>query len=93
MVKHGPITIAGLTQGADGRSRFILAEGESVPGAIPATGNTNTRCRFKPDMPTFVERWSLAGPTHHFALGVGRQSAPLRKVARLFGIEAVVVAQ
>ncbi len=93
MVKHGPVTIAGLTQGADGRFRFILAEGESVPGAIPATGNTNTRCRFKPDMPTFIERWSLAGPTHHFALGVGRQIAPLRKVARLFGIEAVVVAE
>jgi len=91
-VKHGPVTIFGLTQGADGRFKFILAEGQSVPGPIPATGNTNTRCRFEPDMPTFIERWSEAGPTHHFALGIGRQVSTLRKVARLFGLETVVVA-
>lgn len=92
-VKNGPITIAGLTLGGDGRFKLVLAEGESVPGSIPATGNTNTRCRFKPDLASFVERWSEAGPTHHFALGVGRQISALRKVARLFGIEAEVVAE
>ena len=90
-VKKGPITIAGLTLGPDDRFRFVLAEGESVPGPIPATGNTNTRCRFKPDMPTFVERWSAAGPTHHFALGIGKQVSTLLKVARLFHLEADVV--
>lgn len=92
-IKHGPVTIAGLTLGEDSRFRWVVAEGESVPGAIPATGNTNTRCRFKPDMPTFIERWSQAGPTHHFALGIGRQSSSLRKVGRLFGMETVVVAE
>ncbi len=92
-VKHGSVTIAGLTQGADSKFKFILAEGESVPGSIPATGNTNTRCRFKPDMPTFIERWSEAGPTHHFALGIGRQISTLQKAARLLGIETVVVAE
>ena len=90
-VKNGPVTISGLTVGADGRFRFVLAEGESVAGAIPATGNTNTRCRFKPDMPTFIERWSEAGPTHHFALGIGRQIPTLEKVARLFHLETDVV--
>jgi len=92
-VKHGPVTIAGLTQGADSKFKFILAEGESIPGSIPATGNTNTRCRFKPDMPAFIERWSEAGPTHHFALGIGRQISTLQKVAQLFGMEAIVVAE
>ncbi len=92
-VKHGPVTIAGLTQDAVGRFKFILASGESVSGAIPATGNTNTRCRFKPDMPTFIERWSEAGPTHHFALGIGRHIPALRNVAKMFGMEAVVVAE
>jgi len=87
-VKQGEITIAGLTVGADGRFRFVLAEGESVAGAIPATGNTNTRCRFNPDMPTFIERWSEAGPTHHFALGIGRQISTLEKVGKLLGIES-----
>jgi L-arabinose isomerase len=92
-VKHGPVTIAGLTLNDSGRFQWVLAEGLSVPGAIPATGNTNTRCRFHPDMPTFVERWSEAGPTHHFALGIGKQISALRKVATLFGMECVVVAE
>jgi L-arabinose isomerase len=91
-VKHGPVTLAGLTLGDDGRFKLVLAEGESVPGAIPATGNTNTRCRFRPDMPTFIERWSLAGPTHHFALGVGRQITALQKVAALLHLPTEVVA-
>jgi L-arabinose isomerase len=92
-VKNGPVTILGLTLGMDSRFRFVAAEGVSVAGSIPATGNTNTRCRFKPDVATFIERWSEAGPTHHFALGIGRQLSCVRKVARLFGLEVEVVAE
>jgi L-arabinose isomerase len=92
-VKHGPVTIAGLTLNDAGRFEWVVAEGESVAGPIPATGNTNTRCRFRPDMPTFIERWSQAGPTHHFALGIGRQISALQKVAALFGMDCVVVAE
>jgi L-arabinose isomerase len=92
-IKNGPVTIAGLTTGPDGRFRLVLAEGESLPGPIPATGNTNTRCRFHPDLATFIERWSTAGPTHHFALGTGKQISTLRKVARLFDLEVEVVAE
>lgn len=92
-VKQGPVTIAGLTTDRDGRFKLVLAEGESIAGAIPATGNTNTRCRFKPDMPTFLERWTEAGPTHHFALGIGRQISVLRKLGRLAGLPVDVVAE
>ncbi len=92
-VKNGPVTIAGLTTAEDGHFKLVLAEGESVPGAIPATGNTNTRCRFQPDLATFVERWSEAGPTHHFALGIGRRISTLKKVARLFDLEVEIVAE
>lgn len=92
-VRNGPITIAGLTLDGAGRFQWVVAEGESVAGPIPATGNTNTRCRFRPDMPTFIERWSSAGPTHHFALGTGRQISCLKKVARLAGMSIEVVAE
>ncbi len=92
-VKNGPITILGLTLDSGRRFRFVAAEGESVPGPIPATGNTNTRCRFKPDMPTFIERWSAAGPTHHFALGTGLQIRRIRNVAALLDVGLEVVAQ
>ena len=90
-VKEGPLTILGLTQTHDGRFKMVVAEGESRPGPIPATGNTNTRAHFPPDVATFVERWSLAGPTHHFALGTGHQASRLRRLAKALGIEYVQV--
>ncbi|MEJ1731398.1 arabinose isomerase, partial [Escherichia coli] len=80
-IRNGPITMLGITESSDGKYKFVVAEGESVPGIIPATGNTNTRARFAPDVRTFLERWSLAGPTHHFALGVGHQATTLRRLA------------
>ena len=90
-IKNGPITLLGLTQTHDGRFKMVLAEGESLPGMIPATGNTNTRARFAPDVRTFLERWSSEGPTHHFALGTGHQAATLAKCAGILGIECVNV--
>jgi L-arabinose isomerase len=90
-LKNGPITCVGLTQTYDGRFKFVVAEGESLPGPIPPTGNTNTRCRFPPDVGTFVENWSLAGPTHHFALGVGHIAHLVEHLARCWGIECVKV--
>ncbi|MCL5271257.1 MAG: L-fucose/L-arabinose isomerase family protein [bacterium] len=92
-IRNGPITLFGLTQTAAGRFKFVVAEGESLPGMIPATGNTNTRARFKPDVRTFLERWSLEGPTHHFALGVGHRAATIEHLGRALGIECAVVAR
>jgi len=91
-IRTGPMTILGLTQTYDGRFKMVLAEGESLPGSIPATGNTNTRGKFPPDVATFCERWSLAGPTHHFALGVGHVAGTVQKVAKAIGCEVEVVA-
>jgi len=90
-IKEGPITMLsiGLTYG--GKFKFIVAEGESVHGPIPPTGNTNTRGFFKPDVRTFLKRWVAEGPTHHFALGVGHRAASLEKVADVLGIECACV--
>ncbi|WP_263409006.1 L-fucose/L-arabinose isomerase family protein [Terriglobus tenax] len=92
-VKNGPITIAGITVREDGRFAMIAAEGQSLPGDIPETGNTNTRAKFNPDMPTFIENWTDAGVTHHFALGVGSQVGILKKIGRILNMEIQVVAQ
>ena len=90
-IKEGPITMMSLGLKADGAFKFIVAEGESLAGPIPATGNTNTHGRFPPDVRTFLRRWSLEGPTHHFALGIGHHAAELRKLGRALGIETAVV--
>jgi len=90
-LKVGPITMLGLTQTYDGALKMVVAEGESLPGEIPATGNTNTRARFRPDVRTFLERWTMAGPTHHFALGVGHVAGKIEMLARYLGMECVRV--
>ena len=90
-IKEGPITMLGITQTAQGKFKFVIGEGVSEAGPIPPTGNTNTRARFLPDTKTFVKRWVMEGPTHHFALGVGHHADELKLIADILGIEAVIV--
>lgn len=90
-IKEGPITMLSVGVTAQGKFKFIIAEGESVHGPIPATGNTNTRGFFRPDVRTFLKRWVAEGPTHHFALGIGHRAQALRRVGEALGIETVII--
>ena len=92
-IKEGPITMLGLTQKADGKFKFVIAEGESKAGPVPATGNTNTRGHFKPDVKTFLNRWFSEGPTHHFALGIGHRAKTLKIIGDFLGVESVIIDQ
>jgi L-arabinose isomerase len=90
-IQEGPLTMLSVSVNAQGRIKFIIAEGESLQGEIPPTGNTNTHGYFKPDLRTFLRRWVAEGPTHHFALGIGHHGATIQKIAEVLGIEAVLV--
>jgi L-arabinose isomerase len=90
-IREGPITMLGVTQKFDGRFKFVIAQGESVRGPIPPTGNTNTHGYFKPDARTFFKAWVGEGPTHHFALGIGHRAGALRRIGDALGIESVIV--
>lgn len=90
-IKEGPITMLSIGVTASGKFKFIIAEGESVHGPIPATGNTNTRGFFRPDVRTFLKRWVVQGPTHHFALGIGHRAQSLRRIGEALGLETVII--
>jgi L-arabinose isomerase len=90
-IKEGPITMLGVTQKANGKFKFVIAEGESKEGPIPPTGNTNTRGFFKPDVITFLKRWFSQGPTHHFALGMGHKAELIKKIGDFLNIESVII--
>lgn len=92
-IKEGPITLLSITVNASGGLKFVLAEGESLHGPIPPTGNTNTHGQFAPDVRTFLKRWCAEGPTHHFALGVGHRAGVIRKLAEVLGVEAAIVTE
>jgi L-arabinose isomerase len=90
-IKEGPITMLSISSTFEGKFKFVIAEGSSVEGPIPPTGNTNTRSYFKPDVRTFLEKWIREGPTHHFALGVGHHASTIKKIADILNIESVIV--
>lgn len=92
-IKEGPITMLSISSTYEGKFKFVLAEGESLKGPIPPTGNTNTRGFFRPDIRTFLKRWMKEGPTHHFALGIGHHAATIQKIAEYLNIESVIVDQ
>jgi L-arabinose isomerase len=90
-IKEGPITMLSIGLTAQGKFKFVIAEGQSVRGPIPPTGNTNTRGFFKPDVRTFLTDWVSHGPTHHFALGIGHRAKTVKRAADVLDIESVIV--
>lgn len=90
-IKEGPITMLGITQNAHGEFKFVIGEGYSKKGPIPPTGNTNTRGFFEPNTRDFIKRWVMEGPTHHYALGIGHHADTIAKIAKVLGIEFVIV--
>jgi L-arabinose isomerase len=85
-VHHGPVTLLSVVETAD-RLSLLVAEGESVEGPTLQIGNTNSRYRFGCGVRSFIEQWSMAGPSHHLAIGVGHVANELRKVAFLLGMD------
>ena len=86
-VRHGPVTLLGLGQDADGSLSFITSEGTVVPGPLLEIGNTTSRVDFGRDPGEWVDAWSATGVGHHWSLAVGRHGADFRAAASLLGID------
>ncbi len=90
-VKHGPVTLLSVVQTVDGRLKFLVAQGESVPGPILEIGNTNSRYKFEIGARRFVNEWNVHGPAHHCAVGIGHIADKIEKLGRLLGLETARV--
>jgi L-arabinose isomerase len=88
-VKHGPVTLLSIIERPGGKLGLLVAEGESVPGAILEIGNTNSRYRFPCGAREFVRRWNAQGPAHHCAVGVGHIAEKVEKLGNLLNIEFI----
>jgi L-arabinose isomerase len=90
-VRHGPVTLLGLTQMRDNSFRFVASEGVVVAGPLLQIGNTTSRVDFGRDPGEWCDAWSATAVAHHWALGVGHRVKELRVVAELLGVELVEV--
>ncbi len=82
-VAEGPVTLLSVCQGIDGKITLLTAEGRSVAGPTMKIANTNSRYKFPVPAREFINRWSMAGPSHHCAIGKGHISGKISKLADL----------
>ena len=87
----GPVTYLAITQDGDGNFKFIVAEAENIDRKVLSIGDTNNRVQFTCGAREFVNRWSLAGPTHHFAEATGRHIDTILKVAKILNVPVEIV--
>jgi len=90
-VRTGPVTLLSVVQKKSGDLSFLVAEGETVPGAILEIGNTNSRYKFSIGARNFVNSWNLNGPAHHCAVAVGHIASKIKKLGALLGMETVII--
>lgn len=91
--KLGDTTILAITQDGDGNFKMVAAEGVNEDGPVLHIGDTNQRTRFTCGMREFVNKWSYAGTTHHFAMASGRQIEKLKCVAKILNIPLEIITQ
>jgi L-arabinose isomerase len=87
-LEPGEATLVSLTTVADGRLKFIVAEGEVVD--FPYIADLGRpHYKFRPaggDLAGFLTRFSLEGGSHHQAMAYGRWAGTVAKIAALLGI-------
>ncbi len=89
-VKNGPVTLLSVVEGKD--EVFLLcAEAQAEEGPILQIGNTNSRYRFSIGAKEFMNQWSVQGPAHHCAIGVGHIADKIEKLGRLLKINVVQI--
>jgi L-arabinose isomerase len=88
----GPVTNLSLVTMGENQWRFVISEGEFLP--FPPRPISAPQTLFRHDtlpIDEWCNEWCMAGAPHHMAAAQGRWTEQLLHLARMLGIEAVVV--
>jgi L-arabinose isomerase len=88
----GAVTILSLIPLGNGKWRFIVAEGESLPMKPRALSAPQMTFRYSGgSIQEYCNRWCSAGAPHHMALAYGKLTSKIRRVGELLDVEVVAV--
>ncbi|MCJ7711476.1 MAG: hypothetical protein MUQ32_11685, partial [Chloroflexi bacterium] len=88
----GPVTNLALVTMGEGIWRFVISEGEFLPFPPRPISAPQTLFRHHElEIADWCDAWCQAGAPHHMAAAKGSWTSQLLVLARLLGIEAVVV--
>ncbi len=88
----GPVTNLALVTMGENQWRFVISEGEFIP--FPPRPISAPQTLFRHDslrIDDWCDEWCQSGAPHHMAAAQGRWTEQLLVLARMLGIEAVVV--
>ena len=92
-IKKGDMTMVSLASDYNGRYKWVVAEGQSMPGRLPQIANTVTRGYFGGNVTAFLKDWSMRGVCHHQSLCVGHIASVMEKLGRALGMPVEVVSR
>ncbi len=88
----GPVTNLALVTIGEGLWRFVISEGEFLPFPPRPISAPQTLFRHHElQIADWCDAWCRAGATHHMAAAQGSWTSELLVLARMLGIDAVVV--
>lgn len=91
-LEPGDVTLVSLTTLANGRFKFIVAEGRVLDfPPIPAIPRPHFKFSPNGGLSDFLTRFSMEGGSHHQALAYGQWTGSVRKIAGIMGIDCSVV--
>ncbi len=91
-LQPGDATLVSLTTLANGRLKFVVAEGRVLDFPyVSDLGRPHYKFQPNGDLSDFLTRFSLEGGSHHQALSYGHWASTVEKIARLLEIDCARV--
>jgi len=89
----GPAILANLSPGPEGSFRLIITPVQIIQDQVKGEMAKTIRAWIRPvlPLPEFLERYSIAGGTHHSALILGRDSEEIAAYGRYLKIETILL--
>jgi len=91
-IKPGEATLLSIASTSNGKFQFIVAEGEVLDSpCIEDIGSPNFKWRPNCSLEEFLDKYSMAGGTHHLALSYGKLANVIKILGSFLKVEVIQI--